>query len=141
MPKSLRPAALRDDAAIRGRGYGSYAFSGDNPLGLLSLRLSESEVLMVRQSGSATLPYARGQTLEARWPGHPNVPALVSAAWVEAGQLRLRCHAIGDAPCGFDMLISVDGNRVVVQSRRSSDPLTEGYQGVASGVREEGGDL
>ena len=93
---------------------------------------------MVRGTGPASLPYARGKTLEVPWPGRPEVPALVSAGWVDDGILRLRCHAIGDAPCGFDMLVSFSADRVTVQSRCSSDPLTAGCDGIASGVLQKG---
>ena len=58
----------------------------------------------------------------------------MTSGWTEAGQLRLRCHAAGTAPCGFEMLICFRENRVTVQSFRSWDPLTEGYDGVASGA-------
>ena len=134
----LRCIGLRDDASIAASGSGCYVF-GDNPLGLRALQLTDTEVRFLRDGGDAALPFVRGRLVETAWPGHPQTPALVSAAWVGTGQLRLRCHAIGDAPCGFDMLISTGGGRVVVQSRRSSDPLTDGYAGIASGVlrREE----
>ena len=136
----VRCAALRDHPSVAASGLGRYVFEGGNPLGLKELRLSGSEVLLVREGGSAAIPFARGQVLEIPWPGRPEVPALASAGWIGAGKLRVRCHAVGDSPCGFDMLISAAGDRVVVQCRRSSDPLTEGYDGIASGALLEGGD-
>ena len=62
----------------------------------------------------------------------------ISAARPEAGNLRLRCHAVGDAPCGFDLLISLRDGLITVRSRCSSDPLTAGFDGIASGILQRG---
>lgn len=67
------------------------------------------------------------------YPGWPEVPALASGGWIERNVLRVRCFAIGNAPCGFDMLLHFSENRVTVRSRCSGDPVTAGYNGVASG--------
>ena len=68
-------------------------------------------------------------------PGHPEVPAIVTSGWIDPGELRLRCHAVGTAPCGFEMLLCFRENLVTVQSFRSWDPLTDGYEGVATARR------
>ena len=135
----LPPAGLEDDGAVSPSGEGFYVFSGPNPLGLKSLALAGCELTLVRDSGSGVIPFVRGQTVEIPWPGCPEVPATVSAAWVEPGNLRLRCHAVGDAPCGFDMLLSLRDGFVTVRSRCSSDPLTAGFDGIASGILQKGG--
>ena len=134
----LPPAGLKDDDTVKPSGEGCYVFPGANLLGLRSLLLAGDELALVRDSGSAVIPFARGKTMEISWPGRPDVPATVSAAWVEEGKLRLRCHAIGDAPCGFDMFVSLRDGFVTVQSRCSSDPLTAGCDGIASGVLQKG---
>ena len=85
--------------------------------------------------GEIRLPFERGKTISAPYPGWPETPALVSAGWAEEGMLRVRCYAVGDAPCGFDLLVSLAGDWATVQSRRSSDPLTAEYEGIASGKR------
>jgi hypothetical protein len=134
----LPAAVLRDEAASGPAGEGWYDFPEDNPLSLKALRLSESTLTFIRDTGSASLPFAFGQAKEISWPGHPDVPALVSAGRTGDGMLRIRCFAIGNAPCGFDMLVCVRDGRITVQSRRSSDPLTNGYDGIASGVLRKG---
>ena len=48
--------------------------------------------------------------------------------------LRVRCYAVGNSPCGFDMLVRFQGNTVTVQSRKSYDPMTNSYEGVATGT-------
>ena len=134
----LPAAGLADDGAVRPSGDGLYVFPQPNPLGLKSLALSESELTLVRDSGSSVLAFTRGETRETAWPGRPDVPATVSAARPEAGNLRLRCHAVGDAPCGFDLLISLRDGLITVRSRCSSDPLTAGFDGIASGILQRG---
>ena len=135
---NLSVAGLADCPAAGFPEKGCFVFSGDNPLGLKTLTLSDSELKMTRDTCTVSLPYARGKTLEISWPGRPEVPALVSAGWIEDGVLRLRCHAVGDAPCGFDMLISLQRDRITLRSRCSSDPLTAGYDGIASGFLQKG---
>ncbi|MER1993936.1 MAG: hypothetical protein ABS897_07870, partial [Eubacteriales bacterium] len=134
---SLPAAKLQDSGLVKAVGEGYYVFPEGNMLGLSAMELKPSALTLFRGDSPAVLPFARGETLETSWPGRPNVPALVSASWISDGTLRLRCHAIGDAPCGFDMLVSILGNSVTVKSRCSADPLTGEYDGVASGVRRE----
>lgn len=135
---NLSVAGLTDDEHTAPSGEGVYIFPEENALRLSSLRLSPSSVLLERDGRTDVLPFSRGKTLETAFPGHPDVPALVSAGWVRNGLLRIRCHAVGDFPCGFDMLLSTQNGRIAVQSRRSSDPLTQDYDGIASGVLLEG---
>ena len=143
LPLILSPSVpgLKDCPVAGFSGGGCYDFSGGNPLGLQTLTLSDTELKLTRNTCTVSLPYVRGKTLEIPWPGCPDVPALVSAGWIEGGVLRIRCHAVGDAPCGFDMLISLQDDRITVQSRCSSDPLTAGYEGIASGILRKGGCL
>ena len=140
-PVSLRlPAAkLEDSGLVRAVENGYYIFPESNMLGLSAAELKPSSLTLFRSGSPAVLPFARGETLETAWPGRPDVPALVSSSWISEGTLRLRCHAIGDAPCGFDMLVGMHGGYITVKSRCSADPLTREYDGVASGVRREDG--
>ena len=41
-----------------------------------------------------------------------------------------------DAPCGVDMLLHFTPTCLTVQARKSSDPATNAYEGVASGYVE-----
>ena len=128
---------LQDSGRFRASGEGRYLFSGNNTLGLCAVELEPSALTFIRKDSVAVLRFSRGKALETAWPGQPDVPAVVSASWISEGTLRLRCHAIGDAPCGFDMLVSIRGRCITLKSRCSADPLTREYDGVASGVRQE----
>ena len=134
---ALKSVSLPDqpDAAIPETGV--YAFEEGNQLRLKSLRLQGNCLYYENARGQVALPFVPGENLEAAYPGWADVPALVSAGWAEKGLLRIRCHAIGKAPCGFDMLVSFQGDTVTVQSRKSYDPVTEGYDGVATGRLSE----
>ena len=65
---------------------------------------------------------------------------LSSGGWVSADEnenlLRVRCQIIDDAPCGVDMLLRFTGTCLTVQARKSSDPATNAYEGVATGYAE-----
>ena len=65
---------------------------------------------------------------------------LSSGGWVSADEngnlLRVRCQIIDDAPCGVDMLLRFTGTCLTVQARKSFDPATNAYEGVASGYVE-----
>jgi unsaturated rhamnogalacturonyl hydrolase len=65
---------------------------------------------------------------------------LSSGGWVLADEngnlLRVRCQIIDDAPCGVDMLLHFTGTCLTVQARKSFDPATNAYEGVASGYAE-----
>ena len=69
---------------------------------------------------------------------------LSSDGWVSADEngnlLRVRCQIIDDAPCGVDMLLHFTGTCLTVQARKSSDPATNAYEGVATGYVEEDAD-
>ena len=133
----LPAAKLQDSGLVKAVEDGYYVFPENNMLGLSAAELKPSSLTLFRNGASAALPFLRGETLETAWPGRSEVPALVSSSWIGEGTLQLRCHAIGDAPCGFDMLVSMRGEYMTVKSRCSSDPLTVNYDGVASGVRRE----
>jgi len=116
---------------------GPFFFENGNPLGMRQLALEGNTLRWTNARGEAVLPFIPGETREISWPGCETEPALASAGWTEEkGLLRIRCFAVGDSPCGFDMLMLFRDGRVTVQSRRSHDPLTEGYQGVATGTEE-----
>ncbi len=140
-PLTLRlpPLLVPDDRQVAPPGPGEYFFPDGNALGLESLRLGENELELVRGGKAARLTFRRGESLESGYPGHPEVPALVAAGWIGEGLLRVRCDAIGDAPCGFDLLLSLRDGTATLQCRCSSDPLTAGYDGIASGTLAKGG--
>ena len=131
---SLKVRTLADKQKSRIASAGPYSFAPGNPLRLTALSLEENRLVMERSGSAAVIPFRPGDYLETAWPGQPDVPAVVTSGWTEPGQLRLRCHAAGTSPCGFEMLVCFRGSSVTVQSFRSWDPLTEGYDGVVSGT-------
>ena len=134
-PVSLAlPALTLPDAAGKQPVAEQTFVFGENPLGMKELRLEQDRLVYRNSRGLCELPYRAGETITATYPGWPD-PATVSAGWIADGILRLRCHAIGDFPCGFDMLLVLKGDSVTLQSRRSGDPRTDGYDGTATGTR------
>jgi len=117
---------------------GPYVFAEGNPLMLRRISLRKNLLTLERTDGMAELPFLPGKALDTAWPGQPEVPAIVTSGWTDPGELRLRCHAVGTAPCGFEMLLCFREEILTVQSFRSWDPLTDGYEGVASGRRVGG---
>ena len=63
-------------------------------------------------------------------------PAAGVSADENGNLLRVRCQIIDDAPCGVDMLLRFTGTCLTVQARKSSDPATNAYEGVATGYVE-----
>ncbi|MBR3739281.1 MAG: beta-lactamase family protein [Clostridia bacterium] len=116
---------------------GEYIFDGENQLGFKSLRLKGDCLYYENIRGQVSLPFGRGKNLRIPYPGWPETPALSSGGWVEEGLLRVRCYAVGDSPCGFDMLLRFQDKRVTVQSVKSYDPMTHYYEGVATGTLKE----
>jgi len=137
-PEMFSPAiqALPDHPENGLLSSGPYVFETGNPLMLRKLMLLENRLVLERTDIAAELPFLPGKDLETGWPGHPEVPALVTSGWTDPGELRLRCHAVGTSPCGFEMLICFREDCATVQSFRSWDPLTDGYDGVATGEKE-----
>ena len=135
-PIRLRlPALTLEDkpGAARVR-EGTYLFPEGNDLGWKSLRIEGNLLRYENARGTCLLPFEPGETLSAEYPGWPGEPATVSAGWFADGCLRIRCHSIGDFPCGFDLVLSFWEGRVTAQARRSHDPRTDGYEGAASGA-------
>lgn len=102
-----------------------------NALGLTAVRFTDHAVTLVREGAAHTLAYGVGEVREGVLQ---NTPCLVSGGFARPGLLRVRCHLIGDAPCGMELLLAPRGAQLSVQARRSINPLTEGYEGFAGGV-------
>ena len=139
--ESAEPAALclenkplDHDAAFAAAGAGEYIFPEGNRLGMKRLSLEGNVLRWENARGAIELPFAPGRDATCDYPGWKGVPGIVKAGWAAPGLLRLRCHATGDTPCGFDMLLCFKGGEVTVKARRSYDPLTADYEGVATGA-------
>lgn len=129
----LQVSALPDRAEYCIAETPEYRFEEGNPLQLRSLRLKGDCLYYENARGPVTLPFGRKTNRRITYPGWADEPALASGGWVEKGLLRVRCWAIGDAPCGFDMLLCFREDSLTVQCRKSFNPLTNGYEGAATG--------
>ena len=136
-PLELRPEnrPLPNDDAFAVEAGGVYRFEDGNMLGMKWLSLAGNRLRFENGRGIAELTLAPGSDVTGDYPGWPGVHAVIKSGWAAPGLLRLRCHAIGDTPCGFDMLLCFKGHEVTVQARRSYEPLTADYDGVATGRR------
>ena len=143
-PLDLR---LRNRPLPTGSGFaatpkGEYRFPAGNGLGLVRLSLTDDRLRYENARGVVEIPFVPGEDVTGRFPGWPGVPAVIKSGWVGPGLLQLRCHAIGDAPCGFEMLLCFTDDAVTVQARKSYNALTGDYDGVTTGTlcREPAGD-
>ncbi len=132
----LRVHALPSSQENEMETAGPYLFEEGNPLHLKSVELRGRELIWENHRGRNALRFGVGKNIADAFPGWPDHPTLCSGGWLASGLLRVRCFIIGDAPCGVDMLLSFQGDCLTVQSRRSSDPATVGFEGVASGYKQ-----
>ena len=128
----LETFAVPDDPRFGLKESPLYVAEWENMLNLKSLRLEKNCLIFENARGKVRLSFGRGKNTETAYPGWPDVPALVSGGWLSENLLRVRCFAVGNAPCGFDMALYFREDTVTVQSRKSDDPVTEGYEGVAT---------
>lgn len=130
---SLSVQALENlpDCALEAAG--PYFFADFNQLSLKSVELRGNELIWENAWGKNSLRFGVGENLVDTFPGWPQLPTLCSGGWIEPGLLRVRCWIIGNAPCGVDMLLHFGEECLTVQSRKSFDPATNAYEGVASG--------
>ena len=133
---SLKPHVLPNAPDSTRDSAGPYVFDSGNPLCLERLSIKAGFLTYTNGHGKAELPLCPGKVIRISFPGTADEPALVNAGWTDQGVLRVRCHAIGDAPCGFELLIAFRDPYVTVQARMSPNLMTRGYEGVASGVLE-----
>ena len=131
---TLKAHTIPDRAEYGLAETGVYHFPEGNQLQLKSLQLKGDCLHYENARGSVLLPFGRVDNKEIDYPGWPGVPALSCGGWVDQDLLRVRCYAVGNSPCGFDMLVRFQGNTVTVQSRKSYDPMTNSYDGVATGT-------
>lgn len=133
---NLRVHALANNPADALEAAGPYFFEENNPLGLKSVELRGRELIWENARGKNVLRFGVGENVVDTFPGWPDKPTLCSGGWVSEGVLRVRCFVIGNAPCGVDMLLSFQGDSLTVQARRSTDPVTAGFDGVATGWKK-----
>ncbi|MBR3764027.1 MAG: serine hydrolase [Clostridia bacterium] len=114
---------------------GPYHFP-PNYMGVKSVELRGNELLWENDLGRNPLRFGLGENVIDTFPGWPQRPTLCSGGWVEPGLLRVRCFIIGNAPCGVDMLLYFKEDTLTVQCRKSFDPATNAYEGVATGRKQ-----
>lgn len=124
--------SLAHNPACQKNHAGVYYFQ-ENMLGFKSLEVQAQQLIWENARGRGALPFGLGENTEIPFPGWPEVPALSSGGWLPEDQLRVRCFAIGSAPCGIDLLLAFRENSVTVQARKSFDPITNAFEGVATG--------
>lgn len=129
---SLQTHPVDHDPAYAMAAAGPYFFD-ENPLGLRSVELRGDALIWENALGKNPLRFGLGQNIVDAFPGWKDLPTLSSGGWVAEGLLHVRCFIIGNAPCGVDMLLRFSGSCLTVQSRKSFDPATNAYEGVASG--------
>ncbi len=129
----LKTQPVGYDPAFEMTAAGPYFFANENPMGLRSVELRGHELLWENDWGKNPLRFGVGENIVDTFPGWPELPTLCSGGWIAPGLLHVRCFIIGDAPCGVDMLLCFQENCLTVQSRKSFDPATNAYEGVASG--------
>ncbi|MBR6184916.1 MAG: serine hydrolase [Clostridia bacterium] len=129
----LKVQGLPDESALGIPETPVYHFAPGNQLGLKILALRGDALIGENKKGPVRILFGRGDALLTEWPGWPGEPALIAGGWVNERLLRVRAFAVGDAPCGFDMLLFFGGEHLTVQSRRSWDPRTDDFDGVATG--------
>lgn len=130
---SLAPHPLGNNSEYTMAQAGPYYFSEPNQLGLKSVELQGNMLLWKNAWGKNPLRFGVGENIVDTFPGWPELPTLASGGWVDKGLLRVRCFIIGNAPCGVDMLLCFKDDCLTVQSRKSFDPATNCYEGVATG--------
>ncbi len=130
---SLNVQAVPDSAQGMAKSE-LFVFPDGNPLQLKNLCLKDDCLYYENSRGKVSLPFGRGVCRQISFPGWPDVPALCSGGWAGEDVLHIRCHAVGDSPCGFEMLVHFQHDGVTVVSRKSNDVLTAGYEGVVSSI-------
>lgn len=128
--------ALVHEPAFAKEQAGPYFFAEPNQLGLKSVELRGHELIWENAWGKNVLRFGLGENVVDTFPGWPQLPTLCSGGWLTPEMLRIRCWIIGNAPCGVDMLLHFGDDCLTVQSRKSFDPATNAYEGVASGYRK-----
>lgn len=111
-----------------------YVMESNEP-GLREVCIERNAIRLAWADGEHVFRWnAWGQTSPQSFP-NTNIPCLTSAGWTAYGTLRVRCQLIGDAPCGLELFVSEASDCVSLRMRKSSDPLTNRYEGVVWGTR------
>lgn len=130
------PPAGTDALALFVRPPRAYAMEENGP-GLLSAEVSQTAIRLTWRDGVQTFSWEGfGRIREGVFPG-TDVPCLTSAGMTRDGAVHVRCQLIGDAPCGLEMTIAEKGDTLSLRMQKSSDPLTNRYDGIVFGRRAD----
>lgn len=110
---------------------GVYAFA-KNELHIERLELTDDHLCLLKDGKEMHFAYDVGEMAYATFPG-TDEPTMTSAGFIAPGVWRLRCHVIGDDPCGVDVLLHFVRDSVHVKMRRSHEVYTMTFEGVACG--------
>lgn len=132
---AVKPLDNKPEYALHAAG--PYAFEEGNMLGFKSVELQDDTLLIENERGKHPLRFGLGENVQDVFPGwkREEAPTLCSGGWLDKGILRIRCFVIGNAPCGVDMVLCFKGDSLTVQARKSFDPVTNRFEGVATGYR------
>lgn len=130
---AVKPLCNHAEYALEAAG--PYVFDEGNMLGFKSVELMGNTLVIENERGKNPLRFGLGENVQDAFPGWTpkDAPTLCSGGWLDKGVLRVRCFVIGNAPCGVDMVLCFKDNQLTVQSRKSFDPVTNRFEGVASG--------
>ncbi len=134
LDEKLRTLAMRpvdNNSAFAQHVGREYAFAR-NPIGLTYLCLRDRELVYDNATGRHSLPFGIGEWASASFPD-TRQPCVASGGWLSHGLFRLQCHLTGDYPCGVDMLLCAQDDRITVQMKSVREIYTAHYSGVASG--------
>ena len=121
----LHVRGVSHDASVPMLSQGAYQVDDS---ALRTIRLTKNSVRL--EWTNAVHEFRWDVPGEIRKDSFLGVPCLISAGMSDCRTLHVQCHLIGDAPCGMDMLFSVENGCLTAVLRRSSDPMTIGYDGV-----------
>lgn len=108
----------------------------ENAGGLERVALEGNRVSLTWRDGEHAFTWEEfGVCAQGLFPG-TDVPCLTSAGLTQEGTLRVRCQLIGDAPCGLEMALCERCDTLSLRMVKSSDPMTNRYDGIIWGKRE-----
>lgn len=129
---ALRVCGVRHTAGKPAPSPARYAMR-ENEKGLEGVRVEENAVQLTFADASYRFGWTDFGVMEPGvFPG-TDVPCLTSAGVTRAGALHVRCQLIGDAPCGLELLVSPRGGALTLRMSKSSDPLTNRFEGLFYG--------
>jgi len=115
---------LPNDPTFAWEARGLYRIASGS-VGWTALELEPGVLSLYHGTACKRIAFGVGNMVHGYFPGSQE-PCIASAGWFAPGSLRIRCHIIGDMPCGVDLLLVFAGKSVTIQQKRVHDLITEG---------------